>query len=264
MNAMRAVVYLSLVTAAWQLAGAQTMRTANRGDGVMPAAAEQLMALANRSRAQAGLAPLKWDESLAAAARAHTLRMASEGPISHRYGGEAGLSDRAAHTGAHFDLIEENVAIGPDPATIHEEWMQSPGHRANLLNGEVNRVGIAVVSARGVLYATADYAQGVEKLSAAQVEARIAELIRVSGVEVRGNPAQARATCAVDRGLPTAQGGPQATFVARWQDADLSHLPDSLTERLASGRYHMAAVGSCPAQNVDGGFTSYRVAVLLY
>ena len=261
---MRIVVYFSLMAAAWRFAGAQTMPGANRGDGVMPAAAEQLMALANQSRAQAGLGPLRWDESLAAAARAHTLRMASEGPISHRYGGEAGLSDRTASAGAHFDLIEENVAIGPDPKTIHDEWMHSPGHRANLLNGEVNRVGIAVVYARGVLYATADYAHGVEKLSPSQVEVRVAELIRVSGVEVRANPAQARAACAVDRGLPISQGGPQATFVARWQDSDLSRLPDSLTERLATGRYHMAAVGSCPAQNVDGSFTAYRVAVLLY
>ena len=257
------VVWCVLALAGTAAACAQTTHY-GRASEVMPAAAEQLMAEANRSRAQAGLAPLLWDESLAAAARAHCLRMAAEGPISHRYGGEADLSDRAARAGARFDLIEENVAVGPDAPAIHEEWMRSPGHRANLLNGEVNRVGIAVVAVRGVLYAAADYSHAVEKLGPAQVEARIAQLIRVSGVEVRSNPAQARATCAMDRGLPTSQGGPQATFVARWQDSNLTRLPDSLTERLASGRYRMAAVGSCPAQNVEGSFTAYRVAVLLY
>lgn len=264
MNRLRAMLMVCLVALTGSLLDAQARRAPLTADSFQPAAAEQLMALANRSRAQAGLGPLQWDESLAAAARAHTQRMAVEGPISHRYGGEAGLSDRAAHTGAHFDLIEENVAIGPDPSGIHEEWMQSAGHRANLLNAQVNRVGIAVVYARGVLYATADYAHGVEKLAQAQVEARIAELIRVSGVEVRGSPAQARAACSYDRGLPTSQGGPQATFVMRWQDADLSRLPDTLTERLASGRYHMASVGACPAQNMEGSFTAYRIAVLLY
>jgi hypothetical protein len=35
-------------------------------------------------------------------------------------------------------------------------------------------------------------------------------------------------------------------------------------EQLATGRYHKAAVGSCPAQDVNGAFTIYRVAVLLY
>ncbi len=229
-----------------------------------PSAAEQLMALANASRAEAGLGRLAWDESLAAAARAHCLRMAAEGPIAHRYGGEDSLSDRAAKVGARFDLIEENVAVGPNPATIHQEWMQSPGHRANLLSPDVNRVGIAVVAVRGVLYATADYARSVEKLTQTQVEARVTQLIRVSGVQVRSNAAQARAACSLDHGLPTAQGGPQATFVVRWQDSDLGHLPGSLTEKLASGQYHLASVGSCPAQNVEGSFTAYRVAVLLY
>lgn len=260
---MRAVRVWMVVCMAMLASGAAAQNASVAGTP-QPGAAEQLMALANRSRAAAGLGPLQWDEQLAAAARAHTLRMAAEGPISHRYGGELGLSERAAKTGARFDLIEENVAVGPSAAGIHTEWMQSPGHRENLMNGEVNRVGIAVVAVRGVLYATADYAHGVEKLSPVQVEARVAELIRVSGVEVRSNPAQARATCTLDRGLPTAQGGPQATFIQRWQDADLSKLPESLTERLASGRYHMAAVGSCPAQNVEGSFTAYRVAVLLY
>jgi uncharacterized protein YkwD len=52
---------------------------------------------------------------LAAAARRHCLRMAAEGPISHRYEGEPDLSERAAQAGAHFSLIEENVAVGPDP-----------------------------------------------------------------------------------------------------------------------------------------------------
>jgi hypothetical protein len=231
---------------------------------VMPGAAEQLMALANASRAEAGLGRLVWDDSLAAAARAHCLRMAAEGPIAHRYGGEDGLSDRAAKAGARFDLIEENVAVGPDPPAIHEEWMQSPGHRANLLNADVNRVGIAVVAVRGVLYAAADYAHSVQKLTQEQVEARVANLIRVSGVQVRSNAEQARAACPLDHGLPTAQGGPQAMFVMRWQDSDLGHLPSALTEKLASGQYHMASVGSCPAENVEGSFTAYRVAVLLY
>lgn len=264
MKRLLATLVVCLVAPTGSLLHAQGRPSPSRTDTFQPAAAEQLMALANRSRAQAGLGPLQWDESLAAAARAHTQRMAAEGPISHRYGGELGLSDRAARVGAHFDLIEENVAIGPDPAGIHEEWMQSPGHRANLLNSQVNRVGIAVVYARGVLYATADYAHAVEKLSPAQVEAHVAELIRVSGVEVRSNPAQARAACPYDRGMPTSQGGPQATFVMRWQDADLSRLPETLTERLASGRYHMASVGACPAQNMEGSFTAYRIAVLLY
>jgi hypothetical protein len=222
------------------------------------------MALANESRAQAGAERLQWDESLATAARAHCLRMAAEGPIAHRYGGEEDLSTRAGQAGARFDLIEENVAVGPSPAEIHEEWMQSPGHRANLLSPDVNRVGIAVVAARGVLYATADYARGVQALTQEQVEARVANLVRVSGVTILSNNAQARAACATDRGIAVVQGELRPGFIMRWQDSELKQLPKALAENLGSGQFHRAVVGSCPAQGVDGNFTVYRLAVLLY
>jgi hypothetical protein len=50
----------------------------------------------------------------------------------------------------------------------------------------------------------------------------------------------------------------------RWQNAELTHLPQALTSRLASGAFREAAVGSCPPQGQQGPFTAYRVAVLLY
>jgi hypothetical protein len=50
----------------------------------------------------------------------------------------------------------------------------------------------------------------------------------------------------------------------RWQDADLTLLPQALLDRLATGKYRQAAVGSCPAQGLEGTFTAYRLAVLLY
>ena len=50
----------------------------------------------------------------------------------------------------------------------------------------------------------------------------------------------------------------------RWQNTDLSELPQDLVKQLASGSYRKAAIGSCPAQGNGSGFTSYRVAVLLY
>ena len=152
--------------------------------------------------------------------------------------------------------------MGPSADTIHEEWMHSPGHRANLLSPDVDRVGIAVVAAHGSLYAVADYSRGVEQLNASQVEARVAALIHASGVAILRDPSAARAACETDEGMPRAE--PVAHFVMRWQDADLTVLPQALAERLASGKYRQAAVGSCPAQLAGGSFTAYRVAVLLY
>ncbi len=225
---------------------------------------QQLLALANQARAQAGAGRLQWDPALAAAALFHCRRMAAEGPIAHRYGGEPDLTGRAGQAGAHFDLIEENVAVGPSAETIHDEWMHSPGHRTNLLNPEIDHIGVAVVESRGVLYAVADYSRAVQSLAASQVEARVAELIKVSGVSILSDSSLARRACATDEGVPHAPGSPALGFVMRWQGADLTQLPKALVDRLATGRYRRAAVGSCPAQGLEGSFTAYRLAVLLY
>ncbi|HEX7730510.1 MAG TPA: CAP domain-containing protein [Terracidiphilus sp.] len=228
---------------------------------MMPGAAEQLLALANQARAQAGAGKLAWDAALAEAARLHCLRMAQEGPIAHRYNGEAGLADRAGKAGAHFSLIEENIAVGSSAADIHEGWMNSPGHRENLLNPRVDRVGIAVVEVRGALYAAADYGRGVEALTQTQVEAAFAALLRARGLMVESGTADARTVCMSEGKY---QGNTPPSFLMRWQNSDLTQLPPALVDRLASGRYRKAAVGSCETRNVDAGFTAYRVAVLMY
>jgi uncharacterized protein YkwD len=255
--------YLSAVLATMLLAMSAACACAQEQQNLQPQA-EQLMALANRARAAAGAQPLHWDGALAEAARKHTLRMVAEGPIEHRYSGELTLTERAGLAGAHFDLVEENSAVGPSPAEIHDAWMHSTGHRENLLNPEVDRVGIAVIASRGVLYATADYARGVKALSREQVEARVAELIRPSGVKIIADASLARTACTMTSGAPRVANGAQPSFLMRWQDSDLSHLPQSLVEHLASRQFHEAAVGSCDPRGVEGTFTAYRVAVLLY
>jgi len=227
------------------------------------AAVGQIFALGNQARAQAGVKSLAWDPTLAAAALQHCRMMAASGGISHQYRGEPDLSTRAAQAGAHFSVIEENVAMAPSAAAIHQAWMQSPGHRENLLSPEVDHVGIAVVYAHGEFYAVADYSAVVENLSPAQVEARVAALVRASRVSISPDSALARSACASDDDLMRSSSARPAWMI-RWQDSDLSHLPQQLVSQLKSGKYRQAAVGSCPAQYNGGAFTSYPVAVLLY
>ena len=157
--------------------------------------------------------------------------MAAEGPISHRYTGEPDLASRAGQAGAHFSVIEENVAVAQTAAAIHDGWMHSPGHRSNLLSTDVDRVGIAVVASRGVLYAVADYSHGVEAVGAHEAEARVAALIRQSGLTIVNDASVARAACAMDSGVPRS-ATPLPGFIMRWQDSQLDHLPSALTSRL--------------------------------
>jgi hypothetical protein len=224
----------------------------------------ELVTLANQSRAAAGAGALQWDAALAEAARQHCLRMAAEGPIAHRYNGEADLTTRAGEAGAHFSLIEENVAVGTTPAEIHDAWMHSPGHRTNLLNAEVDHVGVAVVASRGVLYAVADYERAVPTLSQQQVEATVARLLRAQGLTVVAENQDARAYCASTNGAKATSFARMPGFMMVWQNSDPAHLPPQFASRLAGRQYRSAAVGTCAAQQVEGAFTAYRVAVLLY
>lgn len=253
---------LLLVTVCLLASAAQAL--AQSGQNIQ-ANAEELVALANRERAREGLPLLKWDSALADAALKHTRRMSSEGgAIQHEYPGELELSGRAGLSGAHFDLIEENIAVGPTPPEIHDAWMHSKAHRENMLNPQVNRIGIAVLANRGVLYATEDFSRGVEAFTNAQVEERVAGLIARSRVRVLSGHSLAREACPSNRGFPRVENGAQPSFVMRWQDSDLSHLPDNLTQQLGSGRYREAEVGSCQPNGEAGTFTAYRIAVLLY
>ena len=255
---------------AWLLAlGALTFLTAtlygqdNQPGQIEPDAANQLITLINQARAANGAAPLQWDPGLAEAAEQHCLRMSEKGPIEHQYKGEPSLVERAAGAGAHFSLIEENIAIGPSAEAIQNEWMHSPPHRTNLLNPAVNRIGTAVVANNGTLYAVADFSSAVMVLTPVQVEAQVASLIRVSGVSVLASDKEAREACATGA-MPPSASSPMPRFMMLWQTSGLNQLPPALTAKLATGRYQGAEVGSCPPQGGQNSFSAYRVAVLLY
>jgi Cysteine-rich secretory protein family len=264
MDLLRKGLIVSLVLFANTLLAQASSQNGN--PAVIPPEAWQIVQLVNQARAQAGAGPLQWDEALAEAARQHGLRMATEESMGHQYAGEPDISERARRTGAHFSMIAESVATGPAPADIEGGWLRSPDDRNNLLSPQVDRIGIAIVASRGTLYAVADYERSVPVLTQAQVEAAIAELLRRNGIAVLRDTTAARAACVTDEKLSQSrsEAGPQPGFVFRWEDSDLTHLPGALIERVKTPQYSQAAVGSCPAQHVEGGFTTYRVAVLLY
>jgi uncharacterized protein YkwD len=118
-----------------------------------------LFEAANRERRAAGLPPLKWNEPLTIAARAHAKEMARQNTVSHRLPGEAALPGRAAKAGAHFSWLSENIVQSRDAAGAHSQFMKSAAHKANLLDADMNAVGIGVVERQGQLFVVEDFAQ---------------------------------------------------------------------------------------------------------
>lgn len=122
-------------------------------------AERRLFAAVNQARQSEGLAPVRWDYSLAAAARRHARVMAERGTAQHVFDGEPGLSARVKQAGAHFSSLAENVTQGPTPGFIHSQFMKSTPHRANILDRDMNSIGVGVVDQRGRLFAVEDFSR---------------------------------------------------------------------------------------------------------
>jgi hypothetical protein len=227
----------------------------------MTAPEGQLFAALNRERAAQGLPTLVWDDDLASAARLHAERMAQLNQMSHQLPGEADLLTRASGAGARFSMVAENVAVGPDPGTIHSAWMHSSGHRANILSSELNAVGIAVAQGSMGLFAVQDFSQGVGNFSLEQQEQHVISLLAARGLQAVSGTPDERAACDFNRGFPANH----PPLEMRYETSSLAKFPDGLEQQLQSGRFRSAAVAACrPSSASASGFARFRIAILLF
>lgn len=223
-------------------------------------AEQYLFAAANQERAALGLSTLHLDPALSQASAFHAEQMAEHEDISHQFPDEPDLEDRGANAGVHFSLIAENVGEAPTSVIIHNLWMNSPPHRANLLDPNVNSIGIAVVTRDNELYAVEDFASTVQTLTIGEQESAVAEVLAKAGMPVSDTTADARITCAMPTGYV---GTRKPWYIMRYTASTLTDLPTQLKIRLTSGKYHQAVVGAC-ADSRKTAFTAYNIAVLLY
>lgn len=222
--------------------------------------ARQLMQATNEDRAQHGLGPLRWDPALARTAQAHAYQMVRHGELSHQYAGEPELVERAGRNGAHFSTVAENIAVAANPQVVEAEWMHSPPHRHNILDPRLTTIGIGLVRQGNNMWAVEDFSAAVAQMGSTQIEQKIEQLIAARGIRSVNASAAARQTCAMDHGF----AGQRPNFVMRWEGSDLSRLPNVLEEKISTRRYRTAAVGACGSGNQGQGFTTYRLAVLLF
>ena len=186
--------------------------------------------------------------------------MAARGRISHQFEEEMELSERGALAGSSFSLIAENVAEAPLATDIHSAWMESEGHRENLLDPEVDSVGISVVVRHGQMYAVEDFARVTAPLTHGQQESIVVKLLQASGLSVRAGADDVRQTCAMETGY---SGARRPDFVLRYNSSTLERLPDELGKVLGGGRYRSAELGACDDKD-SYPFVGYRMAILLY
>jgi len=135
----------------------------------LAAVTEATLCLLNGERADHGLAPLAPNGKLATAATAFAQDLVAGSYFSHTGRDGSDIVDRIKRTGYIPDdrpwRIGENLAWGTGalatPGAIVQAWMNSPGHRKNILNGAYREIGIGVVAGNpsrsdgaGATYAT--------------------------------------------------------------------------------------------------------------
>ncbi|MEU9822650.1 CAP domain-containing protein [Pseudonocardia alni] len=104
----------------------------------------RVVELTNAERAAAGCGALRADPRISAAAQGHSEDMAAQGYFAHDSRDGRDFADRI--TAAGYDSPgAENIAMGqPDAATVVQDWMESPGHRKNILDCSLTTIGVGL------------------------------------------------------------------------------------------------------------------------
>jgi uncharacterized protein YkwD len=120
-----------------------------------------LLTAINSARAAAGVPPLRASVSLRSAATWQSQVLAQAGYIDHTSPDGSTLLDRLTRVRWHGTTAGEDLAVAPTPSDAVAMWMQSPGHRENLLRPSFHTVGLGLArgvwSGREAVYVTADF-----------------------------------------------------------------------------------------------------------
>jgi uncharacterized protein YkwD len=143
------------------------------GTGQQGVPADQVLALINQARAQAGLAALSFSSGLDQSASQHNSTMASGCGLSHQCPGEPAIGDRETAAGVHWTAAGENIgeegpvsdtttAIAQAAVALTQDMLneQPPndGHRLNILSTSYAHIGIAVYrGSDGTVWLTQDF-----------------------------------------------------------------------------------------------------------
>lgn len=105
----------------------------------------QMLELVNEERVKHGLKPVQADPELTLVARAHSRDMFGRGYFAHVNPDGRDPFDRMKQANVRFVSAGENLALAQTLEIAHTNLMNSPGHRANILNASFGRLGIGVL-----------------------------------------------------------------------------------------------------------------------
>lgn len=115
--------------------------------------AEKVVELTNAERAKYGLKPLKFNQELAQVARLKSQDMAANNYFDHYSPTYGSPFEMMNQFGIQYSYAGENIAAGQrTPEEVVQAWMNSPGHRANMLNEHFTQIGVGFVKGGAYQY----------------------------------------------------------------------------------------------------------------
>lgn len=106
--------------------------------------AQQVLDIVNQERSKAGLKPLTMNDKLSKVAMAKAQDMYNNNYFDHQSPTYGSPFDMMKSFGVTYNSAGENIAKGQSsPSEVMNQWMNSPGHRANILNSGFTQIGIA-------------------------------------------------------------------------------------------------------------------------
>ncbi len=251
-----------------------TLCVAQSAAAIAPDAEQEIVRLVNRERQSRGLATLVVDDRLVQAARKHSQRMAAADMVEHQCPGEPQLSLRLGETALRFDVSGENVAFAADAPRAHTALMHSPGHRANILDGQFTTIGVGVVRTPEGIFVTQDFARRLPEASVDEAEAQVSSnlnrmrrkagmpmLNRVAAPELRRQACEMAANNRLNprAGLSSKRVSNSVAFTA----IDLAQIPESL-ERLKNQPASAFSVGACYRTSASYDTPVFWIVVVTY
>jgi uncharacterized protein YkwD len=283
-----AAVVLAVIAAGWAASrpaattqGGQTPAPPTSSPATVPATTpasieSDLVEALNEARTEAGLAPLKLDERLLSLARQHSASMARRGQLVHESETGAPYQQRLVDAGVSSVVSGENIgrSTAAFSRLIHNSFMDSPSHRANMLSPAFDHVGIGVALAKGGTYfVTMDFIRSFAPVSTAGIRdvmltalnqsrersKRIPLVVNDAANAAAEQQAKARAESRPAPPLPWSRQRTSARFAI---GQDLAQLADALRGEDLDG-YGTAGIGSAFMRGGKYPGGAYVICVVL-
>ncbi|WP_329167026.1 CAP domain-containing protein (plasmid) [Streptomyces sp. NBC_01717] len=118
---------------------------------------DSVVTLVNQERTARGLSTLHIDERLRNSSRAHSEDMAARGFIDHLSPEGISPLERMLMAGYPFPAAENVAVFLPEPMGVMRGWMNSPGHRLNVLNPAFRAIGVGIHVEAGTAWWTQNF-----------------------------------------------------------------------------------------------------------